>query len=795
MGNHKKQRIKSLCGNTVSWANQIRMLKQNFQKLGSVIGSGFIAWLRPMVVAVNNAMDSIISAVQKVVNALGKIFGWEMIVDTTGDSLVDDTEEVAEAWDDATGAAKKYAKQLLGIDEINNLTTNDSGSGSGDEGAGGGISGGNIVKPGGIEFKKFESDIDNLYDLGKKLSEAFANLLPDDWSEIYEKAANFGSGLADFLNGLIQPDTFNKLGKTIAGALMTAIIALASFSEEADWEQYGESLGEGINGFFEEFDGKEFAEGVNTFAEGVLKAIKSALKTVDWGEVWTDIVDLINNVSPATIALVLGTITIKKVAGWVFGGGALSALGSVIKKGIQDSLTEGATSAAASGVAKGAAAGAAKHGFGSALKNFMTADIGATVAGGATWSTIGATIITGIVAGATTAVAGWHFGQWLYEKLTGDDTDYGNFVEQMASIGETIVDGSWLGAIEEWMRTTYPEAYVGFKGLETSVKDVGTSALQSSPKFAQWVSNITSSNDPLENVALSLGLLGDTSGETALTVINNWDEVKKSYEDGTVWDFLAKKFSKSLWGEYGENVYTELSTEWKNYTDETENSSIWGFLANKFSDTEWGAFGTNMYNGLMTEWNAYTNETENSSIWGFLAEKFGLDAWTFDSIKEGLSKSFNAAWDAVKQGWNDFADWLENHLTFKLDSNNPITAGISKMFGGASEVKLVKLPRFEYGGFPDQGSLFVAGETYGQSEWVGNINGKTGVASGYEITGIANAIYDTSAREMELLRQQNEYLMGILNKEFGISRDAVGEASRSYARDYYKRTGNQAYSF
>ena len=114
---------------------------------------------------------------------------------------------------------------------------------------------------------------------------------------------------------------------------------------------------------------------------------------------------------------------------------------------------------------------------------------------------------------------------------------------------------------------------------------------------------------------------------------------------------------------------------------------------------------------------------------------------------------------------------------------------------GGVGINIPLLEKFEYGGFPDQGSLFVAGETYGQSEWLGNINGKTGVASGYEITGIANAIYDTSAREMELLRQQNEYLMGILNKEFGISRDAVGEASRSYARDYYKRTGNQAYSF
>lgn len=795
MGNHKKHRIKSLCGNTVSWANQIRMLKQNFQKLGSVIGSGFIAWLRPMVVAVNNAMDSIISAVQKVVNALGKIFGWEMIVDTTGDSLVDDTEEVAEAWDDATGAAKKYAKQLLGIDEINNLTTNDSGSGSGDEGAGGGISGGNIVKPGGIEFKKFESEIDNLYDLGKKLSDAFANLLPDDWSEIYEKAANFGTGLADFLNGLIQPDTFKKLGKTIAGSIMTAITALASFSDEADWEQYGESLGEGINGFFEEFDGAKFAEGLNKFAEGVLKAIRKALETVEWDKVWEDIVGFISNLSPATIALALGTITIKKVAGWVFGGGALSALGSVIKKGIQDSLTEGATSAAASGVAKGAAAGAAKKGFGSALKNFMFADIGTTVAGGATWATIGATIITGIVAGATTAVAGWHFGQWLYEKLTGDDTDYGNFVEQMASIGETIVDGSWLGAVEEWMKTEYPEAYAGFKSLEKSVEGVGDSAKNSKPNLVTFCTTLLGAHDDAKAATDALELFGGTSGEATATAIKNWDKVEESYGDKGVWNWLGEQFSTVVWGGYGTNIYNGLNTKWEDYVKDTEDSDIWGFFAHEFSSDEWQQFGSNVYNGLHGEWNLFTSDLKLDDIWGFISDKFSEDSWTFSAISEGLSKSFGAAWEAVKQGWNTFADWLEARLTITFDKTSPIGSGLSVLFGGASEAKLIKLPRFENGGFPNQGSLFVAGETYGQSEWLGNINGKTGVASGYEITGIANAIYDTSAREMELLRQQNEYLIGILNKEFGISRDAVGEASRSYARDYYKRTGNQAYSF
>lgn len=55
------------------------------------------------------------------------------------------------------------------------------------------------------------------------------------------------------------------------------------------------------------------------------------------------------------------------------------------------------------------------------------------------------------------------------------------------------------------------------------------------------------------------------------------------------------------------------------------------------------------------------------------------------------------------------------------------------------------------GGFPEMGSIFAAGES--GAEFVGNINGRTGVASGQEITGIADAVYATGNEEASLLRE------------------------------------------
>ena len=60
-----------------TWANQIRILKQNFQQLAIIIGNTFINALKPLVKAVNTAMASILNFATTIYNALGKIFGWK----------------------------------------------------------------------------------------------------------------------------------------------------------------------------------------------------------------------------------------------------------------------------------------------------------------------------------------------------------------------------------------------------------------------------------------------------------------------------------------------------------------------------------------------------------------------------------------------------------------------------------------------------------------------------------------------------------------------------------------------
>ena len=283
-----------------TWANQVRILKQNFQALGAVIGGTFINALKPMVKALNNAMSHIIAFAKTVSNALGKIFGWTYEEGGGGiasdfESAADSTDDIAGGLSDAEKAAKKIKTHLLGIDELNVIEpdTGDTGNGSGGgggAGAGGaGVDGGQWVKTDSI-LKSFESEIDTLYKLGEYIGNALSEAMESiDWEKSYEKARNWGKGLADFLNGLISPRLFENLGKTVAGSLNTALHFLNSFGKTFEWEEFGVSLSASLKGFFEDWDAELTGETLSTFAKGLLEAAKGAIDKLKDDKIFEEI--------------------------------------------------------------------------------------------------------------------------------------------------------------------------------------------------------------------------------------------------------------------------------------------------------------------------------------------------------------------------------------------------------------------------------------------------------------------------------------------------------------------------
>lgn len=294
--------------------------------------NAFAAAFEPILSVVAPYLATFISWLAKAINMLG-----QFIAALTGKGYAVQAKKVqmdyAKSLQKTAGGAGKAAKALkemqdytLGFDELHIIDTkqNDSG-GSGGGGAGGA---GDLLPTDMFETVEIDSKIKGLADrikeafktgdfyslgadLGKKLQDALGSI---DWDAIYEKADKFGTGLASFLNGLISPETFSALGKTIAGALNTALHFLDSFGTKFDWSNFGLSIAAGINTFFSTFDFVLAADTANKWINGILTTLIKAVQGTDWAMIGEKIGTFIKEIDFVTILSNIGTLIFEAIS-------------------------------------------------------------------------------------------------------------------------------------------------------------------------------------------------------------------------------------------------------------------------------------------------------------------------------------------------------------------------------------------------------------------------------------------------------------------------------------------------
>ena len=124
-----------------SWANQTRILKEQWSQLLGIIGKGLIQVLTPVVQALNKLLGYLIS----IGNAIAKIFGGNAVKSTAASvsdaaagagGLADGMGETAEGADAANASAKKLQKTLGSFDELNVMADNSNDGGGSDAGGG-----------------------------------------------------------------------------------------------------------------------------------------------------------------------------------------------------------------------------------------------------------------------------------------------------------------------------------------------------------------------------------------------------------------------------------------------------------------------------------------------------------------------------------------------------------------------------------------------------------------------------------------------------------------------------------
>ena len=164
-----------------NWANQVRILKEQFKELAGIIGNGLLKVLQPLIILLNKVLGLAIS----VANSLSQAFGGKKIKESSTSvsnmasgmsDIASGAEDTSSGLDSADKSAKKLKRTLAGFDQLNVLSTSDSGS-STSSGAGGG--GGDITGLANASYISTEEEVESGV---SKADEYFKQV-----SEIYHK--------------------------------------------------------------------------------------------------------------------------------------------------------------------------------------------------------------------------------------------------------------------------------------------------------------------------------------------------------------------------------------------------------------------------------------------------------------------------------------------------------------------------------------------------------------------------------------------------------------------------------
>ena len=232
-----------------------------------------------------------------------------------------------------------------------------------------------------------------------------------------------------------------------------------------------------------------------------------------------------------------------------------------------------------------------------------------------------------------------------------------------------------------------------------------------------------------------------------------------------------------------------------------ENVSPW------FTKEKWQGMGQTIKSSLSEKWTSFTtwwNQTGFSNWWKKISEQFGPTKWNklLENIPTAFRTAFKTAVNVAIAPLNLVISGIETMINNAIDLINGLmsAARLIPKIGDAvpnniQHISVGRIPTFEKGGYvPSRYTMFMAGEN-GIPEIAGTVGGKTAVAGGVEITGIKDAINSTAQQEIALLRQNNQLLQGILEKEFGITTDQIGIAARQYGQEQFNQKHKNVYVF
>ena len=779
-------------------SNMIRQFKNNIAELGMTIGQLFIPVLSKVLPFVNG----LTIALTRLMTTIAGFFG--ISLDLQGmsagfEGLDEEIGGVSAGLDDVAGSAKKAKAGLRGFDELKTISLPSSGGGGGAGGGGGGLDLTDEIMAASGEYMKAWEDA---YAQMENRAEGFANRIEKSLEPVKKLFQDISIG-----------DWF-AVGGDVSTIVSNIYNSIASKIASTDWEQLGKNIGAFLLGI-------EWTRIFSSMGSAIWEAINAAIKlyanTFETAPVetaiitafallkWTAVGTIVSQGIAKAIAAKLG-VTLAKGAGIkAVLAGAVASIGNTFMAGVSGLLGNSAAISALSFINPFIVAisgiGSVIGGLGGAILNFFDM---------------------------------WKGGfDWLNEALMAVGIALG-------AVGAVILGAPALVA-------------AAVAGIVATVGTLAIVVKDNWDKICGWFDSAGTWFN--KNVVVPIAnffknLWKDVSGFFS----NLWEDVSRIWGVVATWfddnvvspivDFYVGFYTRV--GQIFEGLWILVQAVWKVASDwfnEKVISPIVTFFEKMFEKVS--GFFSSLWEGV-------------SEIWGIASEWFSSNVTTpilefFGKMWSGVKEYFSSLWEGVKEIWSKVSEWFGDNViepvknAFKIacetirgffsglwdgivsslvsamnkviggieSAINSIVKGVNRLIGGfnrivswgadvigkdwgsVSSLSTVSLPRisgYENGGFPASASLFWAGEN-GIPEIVGTMGGQPAVASGMEITGIRDEIRATANEEMALLRQQNQLLQAILQKEFGITIDEIGRSARAYAEDYFRRTGDEAYSF
>jgi len=178
-----------------SWANQTRILSEQWKEFGATIGTVLMNVLLPAVKAINSVLSQLISLAQGAVRALSEAFGFELSNSADeAQSIVKSTSQAADNYSDIADNAKQTQEaqegSLASFDQMNKLNDESKSDSTGVSGAG------EIMQPSGtsveVDAGKANKKLSDFFKSARTQFEKLADYLDKNFKPIF---ADIWSGL------------------------------------------------------------------------------------------------------------------------------------------------------------------------------------------------------------------------------------------------------------------------------------------------------------------------------------------------------------------------------------------------------------------------------------------------------------------------------------------------------------------------------------------------------------------------------------------------------------------------